>query len=273
MKIFVVSLSRVEVRTKYIKAHLDALGVDYEMIDAVDYLNLSPADFEVLSDQEAVRVNPFLTKGVIACSLSHVKIYKHIVKNNVDVALVIEDDAALPKNIKKLLQIVGQEIKKDEIIALSYFNHHQAKESTDLSKHERKPVGAGCELVYPVDLHDIASSMAYVITKEVARKMIDIVMPVSVQTDYWGTYHDKHAFASFRCLYPVQVHAATIRSSIEYDTAKTLPSRLAAWVREKNVPLLINYLNRRSDKIQREKYEFTFVDALPFNAVRNEIAR
>ena len=273
MKIFVVSLSRVEVRTKYITAHLNSLGVDYELIDAIDYLNLSPADFNVLADQAAVQLNPFLTKGVIACSLSHVKIYKHIVENNVDISLVIEDDAELPKNIKKLLEIVGQKIKKDEIIALSYFNHHQAKESTDLSKHERKPAGAGCELVYPVDLHDIASSMAYVITKEVARKMIDIVMPVSVQTDYWGAYYDKHAFASFRCLYPVQVQAATIRSSIEYDMSKTLLSRLAAWVREKNVPLLINYLNRRSDKIQREKYEFTFVDAPPFNAVRNEVSQ
>lgn len=268
MKIFVVSLSRVEARTRYIKAHLDSLKVDYELIDAVDYLNLTPADFDVLSDQEAVRKNPYLNQGVIACSLSHVKIYKHIVANNVGVSLVIEDDAALPKNIEQLLAIVEKEIKQDEIIALSYFNHHQAKDSTDLSKYERQPVGAGCELAYPVDLHDIASSMAYVITKQVAQQLIDVVMPVSVQTDYWGAYYDKHGFSSFRCLYPVQVKAAPIRSSIEYDSAKTLASRVAAWVRKYNVPVLMNYLNRRTDKLQGEKYHFSFVDAPPFNAPR-----
>jgi glycosyl transferase family 25 len=267
MKIFVVSLSRVVARTNYIKAHLDSLKVDYELIDAVDYINLTPADFEVLSDQEAVRNNPYLSQGVIACSLSHVKIYKHIVANNVDVSLVIEDDAALPKNIKRILDIVAQEIKKDEIIALSYFNHHQAKDSTSLSKYQRKPIGEGCELVYPTDLHDIASSMAYVITKEVAKKMIDVVMPVSVQTDYWGVYFDKHAFSSFRCLYPVKVLAAPIRSSIEYASAKTLFSKLAGWVRKYKVPILMSYLDRRTNKIQGEKYHFSFVDEPPFNKV------
>ena len=58
MKILVVSLSRVETRTRYIKAHLDSLEVDYELVDAVDYLNLTPIDFDLLSDQEAVRQNP-----------------------------------------------------------------------------------------------------------------------------------------------------------------------------------------------------------------------
>jgi glycosyl transferase family 25 len=268
MKIFVVNLSRVEARTKYIKAHLDSLKVKYELIDAVDYINLTPADFEVLSDQEAVRKNPYLSQGVIACSLSHVKIYKHIVANNVDVSLVIEDDAALPKNINRILDLVERTIKPDEIIALSYFNHHQAKDNTDLSKYDRQPLGEGCELVYPVDLHDIASSMAYVITKEVAQKMIDVVMPVSVQTDYWGVYHDKHAFSSFRCLYPVQVLAAPIRSSIEYDAAKTLSSRFAAWVRKHNIPVLMAYLNKRTARIQGEKYHFSFIDEPPFNAPR-----
>lgn len=267
MKIFVVSLSRVEIRTKYIKAHLDSLKVDYELIDAVDYLNLTPADFDVLSDQEAVRQNPYLSQGVIACSLSHVKIYKHIVENNVGVSLIIEDDAALPKNIKKILDIVEREIKDNEIISLSYFNHHQAKEHTDLSRHQRKSVGEGCELVYPADLKDIASSMAYIITKDVAQKMIDIIMPVSVQTDYWGVYYDKHAFGSFRCLYPVQVKAAAIRSSIEYDSAKSLASKVASWVRQYNVPILISYLDRRANKIQGEKYKFVFVDDQPFNMV------
>ena len=266
MKIFVVSLSRVETRTRYIKAHLDSLEVDYELVDAIDYLNLTPADFDVLSDQEAVRQNPYLNKGVIACSLSHVKIFRLIVERNIDKCLVIEDDAALPRNIKKLLAIAEREIQDDEIISFSYFNHHQAKDSTSLSQHLRLRVGEDSELVSPVDLHDIASTMAYVITHGVARKMIEVVLPVSVQTDYWGVYYDKQAFSSFRCLYPVPVHAAAIRSSIEYEAANTLTGRLAAWVRRHQVPLLTQYLERRSEKIQDKKYKFTFVDEPPFNA-------
>ena len=264
MKVFVVSLTRADKRREFINAHLSSLGLDYEIIDAVDYLELTPADYETLTDQEAVRKNPYLSKGSIACSLSHIKIYKRMVQDSIDVSLVLEDDAQLPKNIKQLLAVVEGNIQQNEVIALSYFNHHDSKPITHLSQDERTPLGGVGELVYPIDLHDIASTMAYVITKNVAEKMIDILMPISVQTDYWGVYYDKGAFDSFRCLYPVPVRAALVRSSIDYEAGKTLISRLAAVIRKHNVPVLVSYLNRRAGKMQEQKYYFDFVEAKPF---------
>ena len=268
MKIFVVNLSRVEARTIYIKGHLDSLNLDYELIDAVDYVNLTPADFAVMSDQEAVAKNPFLTPGVIASSLSQVKIFKQIVENDVAVSLILEDDAVLPKNIKRILAILESEIQENEIVSLSYFNHHKAKESTDLSKQGRKKIGEGLELVYPVDIHDIASAMAYVITKGAAQKMLEVSMPISDSTDHWGVHYDKGGFDSFRCVYPPQVKAANLRSSIDYVYGKTLVSKIAGWVRANNVPILMGYLDRRTDKLQSDKYHFSFVDKPPFSATR-----
>lgn len=268
MKIFVVSLARAEARVKYITAHLESLKVDYELIDAVDYQQLTPADFDRLTNTEAIQQNHYLTKGVVACSLSHVKVYKHIVENNIGVCLVIEDDAVLPKDIKKTLDIIEGEIEKDEIISLSYFNHHQAKESTDLSKYHIKQIGNNLELVYPVDIYDIASAMAYVITKEVAEKMLEISMPIANAADHWGAHRDKCGIKSFRCVYPPQVKAALLRSAIDYAHGKTLISRIAGWIREYNVPVLSAFLNRRTDKLQTEKYQFSFIDEPPFNKPR-----
>ena len=264
MKIFVVSLIRAKDRREYIKAHLSSLALEYEIIDAVDYLELTPADYERLTDEEAVRKNPFLSKGSIACSLSHLQIYKRMVQDDIGISLVLEDDAHLPYNIKQLLTAVEADTQHNEVITLSYFNHHDSKPVTQLSKKGRTPLRGGGELVYPIDLHDIASTMAYVITKSVAEKMIDILMPISVQTDYWGVYYDKGAFDSFRCLYPVPVRAALVRSSIDYEAGKTLISRLAAVIRKYNVPVLVSYLNRRAGKMQEQKYYFDFVEAKPF---------
>ncbi|GAB3856375.1 hypothetical protein GCM10028822_28670 [Hymenobacter terrigena] len=265
MKVFVVSLTRADKRREYINAHLSSLGLDYEIIDAVDYLELTPADYETLTDQEAVRRNPYLSKGSIACSLSHIKIYKRMVQDSIDVSLVLEDDAQLPKNIKQLLSAVEANIQQNEVISLSYFNHFDSKPVTHLSQEGRTPLRGIGELVYPIDLHDIASTMAYVITKNVAEKMIDILMPISVQTDYWGVYYEKGAFDSFRCLYPVPVRAALLRSSIDYEAGKTLTSRLAAVVRKYKIPVLLGYLNRRANKMQEQKYYFDFVETKPFN--------
>jgi glycosyl transferase family 25 len=268
MKIFVVNLSRVKARTEYITAHLDSLALDYELIDAVDYVSLTPEDFAVLSDQEAVSKNPFLTPGVIASSLSQVKIFKKMVAEDVKIGLVLEDDAVLPKNIKTILALIEGEIRENEIISLSYFNHHKAKKSTDLSKHQRKKIGNNLELVYPVDIHDIASAMAYVITKGAAEKMIEVSMPISDSTDHWGVHYDKGGFTSFRCVYPPQVKAAVLRSSIDYVYGKTLLSKFAGWVRKNKIPVLMTYLNRRTDILQGQKYHFSFIDAPPFNANR-----
>ena len=267
MKVFVISLLRAESRREYIVAHLTDLKLDYEIIEAVDYKDLTPADYEELTDQEAVRNNPYLSKGSIACSLSHLKIYNKMVCESIESALILEDDAHLPYNIKKILDVIEKEIGLDEVITFSYFNHHVSKPITHLSRYNRTMLAGIGELVYPIDLHDIASTMAYVITKEVASKMIDIILPVSVQTDYWGVYYDKGAFASFRCLYPVPVMAALLRSSIDYEAAKTLMSKFASWVRKYKLPILLPYLNRRAIKMQNSKYQFEIVDEQPFNSI------
>lgn len=268
MKVFVVSLARAEARIKYITAHLESLNLDYELIDAVDYQQLTPKDFERLTNTEAIQQNQWLTKGVIACSLSHVKVYKHIVENDVGICLVIEDDAVLPQDIKKTLAIIEGEISRGEIISLSYFNHHQAKNSTDLSMQHIKQISNNLQLVYPVDLHDIASAMAYVITKEVAANMLKVSMPIANAADHWGDHRGKGGFDSFRCVYPPQVRAALLRSAIDYAHSKTLMSKIAGWIREYNVPVLSTFLNRRTEKLQTEKYHFSFIDEPPFNEPR-----
>ncbi len=264
MKTFVVSLERAIERRNYMSKHLSELDLNFEIIDAVDYQLLTPEDYNTLSDVEAVKKDVWLTKGAIACALSHVKVFNKIVDEKIDVCLILEDDAALPKNIKSVLAQLSREIQQDEVIALSFYNRYHRV--TELSLSSAKQLDKSSQLISPVNLGDVASMMAYIVTYDVAKKLKDILMPIRIQADYWSAYYAVGGFSSFRCYYPVVAYPAVFRSTLDYAAATTFFSKAAAVVRRYNIPLLVGYLNRRADSILRKAYVFKLVDKPAFNA-------
>lgn len=270
MKVIAMTLRRAPERGVYIDKHLSGLKLDYAMVDCMDYRDYTEEEYARFYDAEAVRRNPYLFKGVIGCTLSHLKIYDKMAAENIPCALVLEDDASLPSNIRDILDRIEPELEPEEVIALSYHNH--APKDTLFSNSGRKKIAKGLELVYPVALDEIASTMGYVITLAAARKLAAINRPVRFSCDYWGTYYKKGGFSSFRCLYPVVVKPVSFRSTIDYPAGKTLISRLAARVRKYKVPLLYQLLQKRSNKLLEEKYSFRFTDDPPFLATVPEPA-
>lgn len=47
--------------------------------------------------------NNYLSKGERACAQSHILIWKHMIKHNIDYAFILEDDAVFNKNWKNML--------------------------------------------------------------------------------------------------------------------------------------------------------------------------
>jgi glycosyl transferase, family 25 len=264
MKVFVISLERALDRRQYMHNQLKKLNIDYEIINAVDYQKLSENDFQTLCHETAISEGSYLNKGLLACSLSHVKVLQRIISDNLDMALIIEDDAELPSNIDSILVELKKEIRKDEVIALSYYSH--SGDPTYLSNHNKKVLSNNFQLLLPVNLKDIASTMAYVVTKEVAEEMTKAIMPVSVAPDNWGVYYERGAFDSFRCLYPTPVRVAPFRTTLDYAAAKSFKSKISSFVRKYRIPFLLPYLEKRSNAILSKKYTFYLTDDLPFNS-------
>lgn len=88
--VFVVSLARAVERRADITAHLDRLGVAYELLDAVDGRALPEAERRALL-APGVDYPP----GVIGCYLSHMELYRRFLATEAPVALALEDDARL----------------------------------------------------------------------------------------------------------------------------------------------------------------------------------
>lgn len=263
MKVYVISLERAVERRAFMRQQLDKYQLDYEIIDAVDYKQLTEDDFNRLTDVAAVAANQYLTPGAQACALSHVKVFHKIVSDNNKLALVLEDDAIIPGNLNELLSDIEKNIGSDEVISLSYY--HRFEKNTFLSNRHRTALVGGNELVFPVNLHHTGSTMAYVISKEVAQKLASVMMPISVVADWWGVYYDKRAFASFRCVYPFQLKPASFSSTLDYPGLGSMKTRLAQLVRKYKIPPVYKMLLQKDEQLLNDKYNIHLVDAPPFH--------
>ena len=132
------------------------------IIDANSYDNL------IQNNKLKERTNHYeLTNGAIGCYLSHINIYEHIVKNNIDCAIIFEDDCTfdsgpvffweklksfkIPENtdIFLLNGIFLEEGLKDEISKILFF----------------------------------FCTHSYIITNEGAKKCLQYILPIKMQID------------------------------------------------------------------------------------------
>ena len=94
MKTFIISLKQETARRQYMENILNTTNItDFSFIDAVyGMTDLHKYNFKVMPDW----IDPIQKRKInvneIGCFLSHYSIWKQIIDNNIDVALILEDD-------------------------------------------------------------------------------------------------------------------------------------------------------------------------------------
>ena len=97
MPVFVINLERSRHRREYMLNYLAGHGIEARIFPAVDGANLmsrrcsAKASMMTLSHIRNSAVRYLRTE--IACTLSHLNIYRKIVDENIPMAMVLEDDA------------------------------------------------------------------------------------------------------------------------------------------------------------------------------------
>jgi len=95
LPVYVISLARAADRRESITALLDADGVEYELVDAVDGAQLDMNDCTPPVNLEKCwkRYGIVMPKGAVGCALSHINIWKRMIAEQTEYAVVLEDDA------------------------------------------------------------------------------------------------------------------------------------------------------------------------------------
>jgi glycosyl transferase family 25 len=99
MEVFVISLSTASQRRQHINQEFAKKNLDFTFFDA-----LTPEPAGEFANQLGLRVDDtLLTKGEIACFMSHVFLWNKMINENIPHMAIFEDDIYLGENVKAFL--------------------------------------------------------------------------------------------------------------------------------------------------------------------------
>lgn len=219
MRAYVINMPRSTYRREAMDTMLTGMGIDHEFVTAVDGREMSEEEF-LASVQDA---NEF-TRSQAGCALSHIKAYQRILEGEDEFGIVFEDDILITEpNFKQLLQELTPKLDKNKITQLTYYWCREG--FLDLLPKANGTLKAGkheYQLCEPKEVHGIGRAAAYIISKELCKRMIDFNMPLYAQADSWVVFHQKEAIGGVDCVYPMPVtENDQFGSEIGYTRSKT----------------------------------------------------
>lgn len=134
--IFVINLPQSINRYDYMSDILEAKGLKYSFIEAVNGRAMSDDDVAEVCDQiKAKKVfGRELLLGEIGCALSHKKIYQKIVDENIPYAVILEDDAIVKSDFKRVVSLVIEKNISYDVVLLGHnrgFKNEEVIDSVD----------------------------------------------------------------------------------------------------------------------------------------------
>ncbi|MEX0447617.1 glycosyltransferase family 25 protein [Xenorhabdus sp. SGI246] len=191
MKIFVINLKSESERRLAMQQQADRLNLNIEFIDAVYGSDLSDTYLsEIVYDYPGCK----LTKGEIGCSLSHLLIYKKIVDENIQHALILEDDAILSQDLKNALNEIKliDCVRKPNVFLLSPPESYIKNIKLKSRKYD---------IHY---IYEASGAYGYVINNKSARQLIRRMSPLKWECDMWGVFRMQR-IVNVYCLLPSMV--------------------------------------------------------------------
>jgi glycosyl transferase family 25 len=256
---YVVNLARSLDRRAHITRELRKTSVGYEIVTAVDGRELDLTD--------AARIDPsFVANGILpagsaGCALSHLSVYRKVVEDGVDVALILEDDVVLPADLDELAEEVARHLSGAEVALLSV----DCPDPVQLSRAGAVRLSGGRQLALPIDVAQPMSAGAYLITREACERLIKLLLPIRVTADAWQFFYREAALDRLRCIAPIPVvKSADLTSTIgSYSLGNGLRARLAEPLLRHRIPVVHQILSRRRQRIYRQWGRTEFVST-PF---------
>jgi glycosyl transferase family 25 len=191
--VYVISLARAPERRAAISEHLEKIGIEFEVLEAVDGLKIPEADLSLYACPEAG-----LTRGTIGCGISHCRAYEKLLLDGHETALILEDDARIHKDIKICLQS-GIDSSEFDICLLDCLNR-SSRVPVFYDKSDVLQLPAGFQAFAlssgPQTLH------AYFVSRSGAQARIHNLLPLREAVDLY-----------FHCLAPLKFYAIVGRAA------------------------------------------------------------
>ena len=178
MKIFCINLPKSVERKEVINQQFSSMELTgVEWIEAIDGRAMLEEDILAANDfqyQERSNNRHFFP-GEIGCVLSHHKAYQKLLEQNVECALVLEDDAKMDVAICEIFESLEEEMKSavPKILLLTHAKSYFIKDKRKIN---------GRTLV---DVARARGGYGYIINRSAAKVLLEINTPIRHVADDW----------------------------------------------------------------------------------------
>lgn len=173
-KVYVVSMASNTDRRSKIQAQLSSIGLTAKFVDAVVGKDISSGEYFNLAVAGRKRL---LSPSELGCSLSHQLIYSDIIENNIESAIILEDDVLL--DVSKWAKFKNITLSEDELCFLG--GQEGMKRSRLLSAVRKNSYGE----YSPLLISFFYRTCAYAISKSTAKKMSELAKEKIYLADDW----------------------------------------------------------------------------------------
>ena len=209
IKTFLINLDKDSDRLNAADAQLKRLGIAYERVSAINGRELNPRQLS----KYVSRLRTLMTHGMmwspgqIGCTLSHLFLYRRMIEENINVAMIIEDDVKFSVDFPKAMRRVNEfvDVSRRQVILFS-----------DHRDNVRQRIADAAENIEIVPILGDICSEAYVITLPAAKEIFRINFPMAVMVDAWTRYRKRGHLELFRVEPPLaKQNRADFKSNIE----------------------------------------------------------
>ncbi|WP_100657582.1 glycosyltransferase family 25 protein [Alteromonas flava] len=177
---FVINLARSKTRMATISLQLTALNIPFQRIEAVDGSALSSTLMnEVYAPNHPEAYYKSMNKGEIACYLSHRSVWQRMVDENIQLAVVLEDDVQLNTTLADAISAI-QEMPNDwDYIKLAQHArkrpvlHHFQFNQFDRVTYAKVPA------------RTCAQAISLAGAKKLLAHSLPIIRPIDIDLQYW----------------------------------------------------------------------------------------
>lgn len=235
----IINLETSTERRLHMQEQMAAMGLDYRIVPAVNGGLLSQDEIDEIYRANAVllRRGSHLSPGEIGCALSHIRLYREIVDNNIKAMAILEDDARIDKMILLAIEQYRHFPKDWDIVFLGY-----RMRATSLNTVQELP--GKISLKQPKGFGHIRLAIGYIVSLDGASKLLKLTRDLHKPIDhYTGNYRLLNTYV----VDPALVLPAGFPSTIGYQEKKEkeigLWLKICPWLR--HCPRILDFLGRR----------------------------
>ncbi|MGL5101983.1 MAG: glycosyltransferase family 25 protein [Plesiomonas sp.] len=222
IEILVISLPNSS-RRNAAAFQLNKTSIKFTFIDGIDGRVIDLNNIDIDSKYCKNNWGHELNNGEIGCALSHIKCYKHIVENNIQEAIILEDDFVLSEEFNQIISTICEKSPKRREITFLF--HGKAK-----SWPVKQKLYGDFKLaryIHPSknSKRAIIGAVAYMLTINGAKKLLDIAYPIRMPADYLTGYIQKNKLHAYG-VEPCCVSIADVPSEIDSISKRNYGSHI-----------------------------------------------